>query len=408
MGTETDSLLILGIVLTIVVAAGLSSAETIFLSLDRVRLSIHASHQPKWRRVADFLDHPEQFVVATLTGNNLVTVIYSSLLAMLLARHGVSEGVIILISPLLLLVLGETIPKALGRQVAHRAAPAYAFALHSFRTIAQPLLGNIERSVRTLQRWFGLPPGPVERLLSRSDITWAVSTAHLEGTVSQREERIIQRLLKLNDSSVSDVMTPRMKVSMIQLEEPVGEAIRLTLTTGHKRLICYGQSKDDLLGLIRAGDLIGQPKSLESILRPLPTVPESLPIVRLIAWLKTHRTHFTAVIDEYGGFAGVISVEDLAEELVGPIDRWDRSGSLDCLRITSKLWLVSGSARLSHVEQITGFNPESGRSSTMAGYIAGLEEGIPKVGCEYLVHGTKLRVIKADQRGARLVRLALD
>jgi putative hemolysin len=402
----SDLPLLLGALLSVAGVAFFSSAETVFLSLDRMRLPARIARNERGaRRLGYFIERPERYVVTTLTGNSLVAVIYSSLSAILLAHLGMSEQLILIISPLFILIFGETVPKILGRQFAETVAPTVARSLFMVRFLTSPLNNVIERSVEFLRRRLGLRSSLVGMVLSRADITVAVTTGRRHGSVSLHEEHLIQRLLKLSERSITDVMTPRTRVTSVQIGDSVREAIHLVETTGHKRLICLGRGSDDVLGVILAVDLMKSPLDLSQILRPLPMIPESLPMVRLIEWFRGNRTHFAGVLDEYGGFSGIVSVEDLAEELVGPIDDQEGPPNLDCLKVKERLWLVAGRARLSHIAQLTGFEPSSSHAATFGGFISELAEDIPEAGDEFVVAGATLRVIKADPRGARLIRL---
>jgi CBS domain containing-hemolysin-like protein len=172
-------------------------------------------------------------------------------------------------------------------------------------------------------------------------------------------------------------------------------------------LVCIGKNEDDLLGVIRASDLLKNPPDLQSIIRPVPIVPESLPLIKLVDWLKNQKTHFALAIDEYGGFSGIVTLNDLATELVGPI-RDQYSGDLkEIVKLSDKLWLVSGNVKLSHLAEVTGFEVNETHANSVGGLLTEISDGIPKSGTEYQLSGAKLRVIKADNQGVRLVRLAL-
>lgn len=403
-----DLPILIGVILALLASAGFSGAEMVFLTLDRLRLHTGAVGGSRAaRRVEYFALKPERFVVTSLTGNNLANVIYSSLVALLLTRHGISEQAILLVSPLGLLVLGEALPKALGRQFANHIDRVAATFLSFTRVLLRPLVWGVERSVSTLQRWFSLPSKPVGVLLSRADLAFALTDAKRAGGVSEGEARLIRRLLALSERKVAEVMTPRTRVATIQLDAPVREAVRLVGQSGNKRLVCYGHDEDDLLGVIRAADLLQNPADLRAILRPVPIVPESLPTIRLIEWLRRNRTHFALAIDEYGGFAGVVTVTDLASELVGPIHDVHQPPGSDIIRLSDRIWLAAGRVKLSHLAEMTGFEPSPERAVSVSGLLVELANGIPAVGDEFEVAGAKLRVIRADPRGVKLVRLVL-
>jgi len=404
-----DALLLIGSLLAVAATAGFAGSETVFFTMDRFRLpgklqrGEHGSS-----RIVFFLERPERFLSATLAGTNLAGVVFSSLSALYLQHHGFPEEAIFVIVSLFMLIFAETIPKALARQYAESAGPHIATLLFYLRGAVWPFLRLLEFTIEKLQRLLGLPKVDAGIVYSRSDIELAVSTAHSEGVVTHGEAALIGRALRLKKKNISDLMTPRTETSQISCAASLREAAEEMLRSGHKRLICIGDNPDDVRGVIHSMDLIGKTSgTVSDYVRPLPMAPESLSASRLVSWLGFHKTHFAGVVDEYGGFAGVVSVEDLAEELVGPIDDSEKPERRDCFRVTDRLWLIRGRTRLSHLAGVTGFEPEDAQAATIAGWTADLAGGIPIEGDEFIVPGAIIRVIKANSRGALLIRLTL-
>lgn len=400
--------LIFGIVAGLIGSAGYSAIETVFLSLDRIRLhSQDAGNDKKFRKVLYFTNNPERFFIATQVGNNLVNVLYSSLFAVLFQRYGFEEEVVFLLSPLILLVFSEALPKAWARQFADRLAKGAAAILYANWFVLWPLNRAVEFSIHFFENLLGVEREAASNSLSRSDFTFALSDAAAAGSVSHIETRWIKRLINLSERTVADVITPRNRTAMIKIDASTDEAFRLLAQTGHKRLVCIGKNEDDLLGVIRASDLLKNPPDLQSILRPVPIVPESLPLIKLVEWLKKQRTHFALAIDEYGGFSGIVTLNDLASELVGQIKDQHSGDLTEFVKLNEKNYLVSGNIRLSHLMEITGFDPGETNANSLSGFLTELSDGIPAYGAEFNHSGTKLRVIKVDHQGVRLVRLAL-
>jgi len=403
-----DSLLLTGALAATLAAAIYAGAEIVFLTLEPIRLPGRLKRGDYGaKRIGYFLARPEQFFSTSLALCNLFGVIYSSLAALYLEHRGMDEYSILIVTSIFLLVFGEAIPKAFARQFAELLAPAVASILYVSRMSVWPLLWMVEQSVRHLQRWFGLPPSTTGTIYSRSDIANAITLAHLTGDVTPGEATLIHRLLKLQGRTVGELMTPRTRVTTIPLSATPTEAVELAERTGHKRLICFGDDQDDVLGVIHSIDLLRGTESLSSILRPLRMTPESLPVRKLTGWFRNNHTHFAGVLDEHGGFAGVVCIEDLAEELVGPIDDIEKPDRSELLRVTPRLWLVRGKTRISHMAGMLGFEPQDVKSATVGGWVSELADGIPEEGEEFITAGVVVRVIKANPRGALLVRITL-
>lgn len=404
----TDTLLLLGIIISILASGGLSAAETVFFSLDRIRLKARfATGKGSSSHLKYFVEHPERFFVSNLIGNELVIVVYSSFFALLVYRNNISESITFIVSPLLVLVFSEAFPKALARQFAERLGGPSANVLYYFRLAIWPVAVLVELSVRSLEKIIGKGRN-VDAAITRYEIAYALTDSSGLGGISGVERNRIRRLMTLSDRSITDVMTPRIRTTTIAIYSPVEEAIRLIGKTGHKRLVCYGKKEDDLLGVIYATDLLKKPANLATILKPVPIVPESLPILRLIEWLRQKKTHFALVIDEYGGFAGIVTLNDMAAEMVGPLQEGYGVRTKDIIRLSEKQWLVAGRVKLSHLTETIGFEIEGTHASTLGGLVVELADDVPDSGEEFKMPGVTLRVIRADSRGVRLVKIALD
>ncbi len=398
--------LLIGILASLVLSAWFAGAETTFLSFNKARLQAWLQRGVRGARTVDFLYRdPERFLISTLTGNNLVNVLYSSLAALWLTLHGISEEVVLVVTPLVLLVFGETIPKAAARQLADRIVPAVGIGLFGFRLVVWPMVKLAEIVVNAVQRRLGLSQHVMGRLLRRADIVAVFEEAGREGDITEDSQTLIRRMFRASELRVKEIMTPRTAVVALKLDTPVSEARGMVIESGFTRMPCYRDTIDDVVGVVVAHDLLTNPPDLESVMRPLPLVPDSLRLVYLPHWFRKHRTLMAGVIDEFGGLAGVVSVEDLIEELVGPIsDEYD-SDDPDCIRLSDRVWLARGHIRLSHLIQRMGIEQFRSDARSLGGFITKQTGGIPEVGAEFDHPTVRLRVIRADQRGVDLVRI---
>jgi len=396
----------LGIIITIALSAFFSGAETVFLSFKKVKL-------PAWLRekapgspyIERFIERPERFLVTTLTCNNIVNVIYSSLIVLYLTGHGFSEQVTLILAPVLLMIFGEAAPKSLARQLADRLALRTGFWLACIRWGLYPVVRPVEKVVSGIQKRLNLSDDDMGRMLSRAEIKAALIEAHRGDNVPAASKPLLRGMLAFEEHRVWDIMTPRNVVVMIDVNTAPEEVRRIMLESGFSRLPCFAKDFDDVVGMIHAKDILTTTGSIRNSIRPLKMVPESVTLVELLRWFRQEGVSFAGVVDEYGGFAGVVSPEDLIEEMVGPIDdEFDRGEGI--WRMSDRVWLLNGRVRLSHITLLTGFEPVTDRA-TLGGYVIQLAEGIPAVGSEFETSGAKLRVIKADRRSVKMVRLTL-
>jgi len=397
-----------GILVSVLFSAWFAGSEIVFLSYNKALFQTWLHRGVKGTKRVNFLSKkPERFLITNLTGNNLSNVLYSSLFAIWFSKYGFSTEFIFLTAPIVLLILGEIIPKAIANQIADKAILIVGVVLYYFRIVLLPVVWMIEKSLAALQKWLGLPEMALDHMLNRSEITGTLYKAGQKGILPETGSKMLQRFVGITGRLVRDIMTPRTLVTGVSINTPVSQARRMILESGFSKLPVYGDDFDDIKGVISARDILTNPESLTEILHSLQLVPESLPVVSLISWMQKNHTSLTGVIDEFGGFAGIVTVEDLAEELVGVIDDEYDADNRECIRLSDKVWLVNGKMRLSILAQKLGFNPLQSKAVSLGGAIVNISGGIPDSGSIFEMPLVSLRVISADERGVRLVRITV-
>ncbi|MCF7810572.1 hemolysin family protein [bacterium] len=400
---------LIGILVAVIFSAWFAGSETVFLSYNKVRFQTWLHRGVKGTKRVNFLSQkPERFLITTLTGNNLVNVLYSSLYALWFSKYGFSEKFIFLTAPIILLIFGETIPKAIANRTADKVILTVGTVLYYTRYVILPVVWLVEKILGRIQRWLGLPEKQLKNVLNRSVITKALHKAGEKGILPVTGSKMLQRFVGITGRLTRDIMTPRTLVTAMPLSTPIPQARKLIIESGFSRLLVYGDDLDDVKGVIFAHEILRNPESLSEILRPLQLVPESLPVINLISWMRKNSTIITGVIDEFGGFEGIVTIEDLAEELVGVIDDEYDSNDRDCIRLSQNVWLVSGRTRLSILTQKLGFEAIQSRAASIGGAIMNIAGGIPDVGSTYDLPKVKLRVVSIDKRSVKLVRITVE
>ena len=396
------------VLVALVLSAWFAGSETVFLSFRKTLLSVWLQNKRKGAKTVEFLAvRPERFLVTTLTGNNLVNVFYSSMIAIWLSEHGVSEKVILVVAPLILLIVGETIPKAIGRQLADRVVIPVGIVIKGMRHVLYPLVRAVEGLFNYLGRKLGISERGMSMAISRVEIEGALRDTGWKKVISDESRVMTLRLLQLANRNVLEIMTPRTSVVAVPIDTSVKNVRRKMLESGFSRLPCFHESMDDIAGFVDARALLGNVRKLSDVVRKLPVVPGTLTVISLLPWFRDHSTAFAGVVDEYGGFAGLVSLEDLVEELVGPIqDEYDvdRPG---IHQLTKRVWLVDAKMRLSQFTQVVNLDLPPTRANSLGGLLIEMHGGIPKAGCEFNMTGFVIRVIGSDRRGVKLVRLTL-
>jgi len=397
---------IFGLIVTLVLSAWFAGVETIFLSFNKNYMPIWKQNNTRGYKAVNYLlDRPERFLVTTLTGNNFVNVMFTSLLTLNLTLLGFSERVIMVVAPTVLLLFGEVIPKTIARQNADKLILPMGKLLFVFRILMFPAVKIIELVFHSILKWLKISELSEHKILSKANITDELSLANRSGSVPIAQRPMIKGLLNISEKRVSDIMTPR--ISLVGAKPGISreEAIGLMLESGHSRLPYYEGSIDNIKGLITAKSLLVNETNLMDAVSELPSVPAGIPVIKLLAWFRKNGVSFASVIDEYGGVAGVVSMEDLVEELVGPIqDEYDLS-SPGVLNVSENMWLISAKEKLSHIQMITGIEINSVRATSIGGLVTELTGDIPRVGKILEIDSGTIQVLQASVRGVGLVRL---
>jgi len=241
--------------------------------------------------------------------------------------------------------------------------------------------------------------------LSREEIVSLLTTSG-RGDYQSSSGEMILKFFNLSDLRVSDIMTPRIAVVAVPDEFDLSEVRKAIVESGYTRLPVYHQNRENLVGLVMAKDLLQDAPDLKSVMRPLPMVPESMKAIRFLEWARRNHTGLAGVVDEYGGFAGVVGPEDLAQELVGAIrDEFDDQSG--CIRLSARTWLVAGSTRITHLPAHLEFELKGYKSRSIGGVVTEIAGTIPKTGKELNLGKFRLRVLRAGAKGVELVRITI-
>jgi magnesium and cobalt exporter, CNNM family len=326
-----------------------------------------------------------------------------------IATHGVASTIAFIIITILHIILGELVPKAIA--LLHPelistwvAAPLIGFAWVMAMPIAL-LNGTANRLLRLIRVE---PPGETERLHSPEEIRMLVEQSTEGGSLLQEDARLLEGVFEFSEKTAQEVMTPRTQMAALDADLTVEAAADQVAITGRSRYPAYTDSLDEIIGVVHAKDILGALRSrpgqtIRTIMRPPLFVPGTREVEDVLADMKRLKTHLAIVLDEYGGTAGLVTMEDLLEEIVGPIydehDPQDRAGPSD------------GAPRLDGGMPISEFNTQFDASlddadyTTVGGYIFGQLGRLPRVGDRVAVGPLTLEVVEMDGRRVKTVRL---
>lgn len=309
------------------------------------------------------------------------------------------------------MVIGEMVPKNLALADAERISVRLASTFRVFVAVFRPLIVALNSAANALVRLTGTEPiSERDEVHTADDLRMALQESVDQGYLTQAETRILRAALSLGDIDASSAMTPRVDLETVAADDSVDVVLEVAAGTGHSRLPVRGEDLDDIVGMVHVKDLLIadeatlEGKTAADVMRDVPVVPDSRDLDVLLEDMRLARAHLVLVVDEHGGTAGVLSLEDVLEELVGEIeDEFDPDDAHGVAR--EGVWVVDGLMRRDEVERSTGLVLPEGEAETISGIIAEITGHIPEVGDEIDVDGWTITVVSVDGRRAGDVRI---
>jgi len=398
-----------------------SGAETALFNLSREQLRrFRASRSPLRRATARLMDEPRRVLVTVLFGNMTVNTAFFVMGVMLMrkvgAQHPEAVGtwrfVIGTLTPVLVIVFGEVTPKSVAATMPGRLAPLAGLPLM--------VLGYLVLPVRLVLGYAIVVP--LTRLITggRRDERGFVTTEELqaivevagnEGTVSSAESDMLADILELGEMKVREVMTPRVEIVGCDLSTPTPDVLPIFRQSMKTKILVYQGRMDNVVGVVYAKTAFLNPETpLADLVRPVHYVPESKTVESLLKTFRARRIQFAVVVDEYGGLAGLVTLEDCLEEIVGEIeDETDVPAADPVQRLGPSEYLLAGNLSIRSWEDLFGMDlPEGGsRYTTVAGFVTSLLERLPARGDTARWRNLEFRVDEVRRRRVTRVGLRL-
>ncbi len=409
------------LVFLIACSAYFSSAETAITSLDegRLRYLINA-YKRKRRGFALLLEEPNDMITALLIMNNLTNVGASSLTTLLSLRilpkglpsyqAGLLATGVMTVS---LLIFGEITPKNFAKKNAERFAMATINQIYAITRVLKPLVVVFRGIAYGIMRMFGEDLSQDEPIaVSDEQIETLIDASEESGLIDAQDGEMIRRILDFDEMTAAQVMVPRTDVQSIEVRTSPAKARAIVAKDGHSRFPVYDRIPDNIVGTLYAKDLlieVDNPRpTLHGLLRPVYYTPTTKPINILLREFQRERVHMAVVIDEFGGMAGIVTLEDILEEIVGEIeDEYDRPVAL-IKRISPDEALIDGDTSIHHLNRTMDIELPEDEGVTVSGLILHRLEAMPKVGDKVEVGPVHLTVEGATEREITSVRVIVD
>lgn len=402
--------LILALIVLVSLSAFFSATETAYMSLNRVRIKNMANDgDRRARRVMKLLDSYDRLLATVLIGNNIVNISSASIATVLFVSFFKNNGATVstVVMTLVVLIFGEITPKSLAKEAADSFALKVAGPVTVLNTLFFPLsflLIHLKSAVSRLIR--------VEKSggITEDELLTLVDEAEQDGGIDSGEKELFHNVIEFTDLDAGDILTPRIDVVAIDIEETPAALQKLFEETGFSRIPVYRETIDNIVGVVNEKDfhrhLRGTENTIESILQPALFIPPSVKISELLKQLQQKKVHIAVVVDEFGGTEGIVTIEDIVEELVGEI--WDEHDTVAAgmRKIGESTFAVPASTELSEFFEHFGVEEETD-VSTVNGWVTAHIGKIPAVGDTFDFENLTVTVTATDEQRASEIEVTV-
>lgn len=404
---------IVSIVLLLMLSAFFSATETAFTSMNRIKMKNLASDDVKNAMlVLKLTEKYDKLLSGILIGNNIVNISVTSVTTVLCIKIWGSIGATIatVIITLLVLIFGEITPKSLAKDKADEFSLAVAPVVNVVMHIFVPLTFIFSAWKRFIDFLFKSNPS---KGITQDELITMVDEAHKEGSLGEAESKLIINAIEFEELEAIDVVTPRVDIVAFELGEDIEEIGRVFKETGFSRIPVYEDDLDNIIGVLNQKDfhnyVITKISTIEEYIKPVAYVAESIKAADLLKRMQAKKTHIAIIVDEYGGTTGLVTMEDIIEELVGKIyDEYDAVEIKEVKKLYDGSYSVAGNANVEKFFEIFGEEIDLD-ATTINGWAMIALDKLPKAGDVFTYnskHKTfECRVTKADSKKALRIHI---
>lgn len=412
---SSDYIQLLILILLIRLSAFFSSAETALTTVNKIRIRNLAEAGDKSAvTLTKVLEDQGKMLSAILVGNNVVNLTASSMsttLAMNIWSNkavGVATGVLTLV----ILVFGEISPKTISTLYSEKISLKYAKFIYLFMTVMTPVIYAVNVLSSGFLRLVHVDPNRKQEAITEDELRTIVEVSHEEGVIESEEKKIINNVFDFGDSVAKDIMVPRIDMAMVEVDATYDELIDIFREEKYTRMPVYEETTDNVIGIINMKDVLLIDRNEEFHIRDLLREPlytyEYKNTAELMVEMRQTSNNMIIVLDEYGATAGMITLEDLLEEIVGEIrDEYDEDEEQELVKVGPGEYVVEGSMKLDDLNDQLELELESEDYDSIGGLIIGQLDRLPEEGESVVCDGIRLVVDRLDKNRIDRVHMYL-
>lgn len=413
---------ILIIMIFIMLSAIFSGSETAYTTIDEVTLMRLVREKKIKEEDMKYWAKSSSMIPTLLVGNNIVNITASSIATVLAIRiaqalPNFSENIMVTISTatitVLIIIFGEILPKVLMRVNAEKTIPYLLYFMKICHLIFKPITFLMDKITTFIMNYL-VPkklrnPEKRSALASMDDIATIIDMGHKEGIIKESTHELLTGVIDFRSKTVEDIMTPRVDMVCIEAETDINDIIQLTVETGLSRFPVYEETIDHIIGIFHTRSLFKdylksnkntktKNKAIDYIMLPY-FIPETKTISSLFNDMQKKKLQMAITIDEYGGTSGLVTMEDIVEEIMGDIEDESDKKEEDLIKFKGKRIIVNGTASIEEINEVLNWNIEEHEEyQTIAGYVIDKLDHIPETNERLILNGYRIRIMKIEDR----------
>jgi len=420
-----DIAFIIILIILIISSGFFSAAETSLTSFKYTDFIEESKHRKDKKIVylGEWFKNPSKFLTGTLVGNNIINTLATSFFAVFITiineklHLSEFENIVIttVVMSFLILLFSEITPKVLAKKHSKKVVFKIITPTYWCIVFLTPLIWVFVEATKIVLYIFGVRLDEKEVLVTEKEIRSMVSIGEEEGIIEKVEKEMINSIFEFGDTTVKEVMISRSQVFGIDIEEKLESSINSINKYGYSRVPVYGDNLDNIIGILHVKDIWKMSgcveddrptKELLSLLHKPFFIPENMNLMVLLNEFKKRRLHFAVVIDEYGTTTGIVTLEDLIEEIVGEIEDEHDSASELIKQVSDVKFIIDPLVEIDVLNESVGLNiPESSHYTTLAGYLLTKIQRIPEKNEEFILEGIRVKILSI--RNHRIFRIRL-
>lgn len=409
----SDSIQLLVLLVLLLLSAFFSSSETALTTVNKIRIrNLAEDGDKRAKTVLKLTDNPSKMLSAILIGNNIVNLSASSLATTLAISVGGSRlvGIATGVLTLLILVFGEITPKTVATISSEKIALTFAGPIYMIMCVLTPVIYLVNKLSFAVLFILRVDPNRKQEAITEDELRTIVEVSHEEGVIESEEKKMINNVFDFGDAVARDVMVPRIDMAFVDVSATKDELLNIFRQEKYTRYPVYEDTTDNVIGIINIKDIFladgGDEFNIRKYLRQPYYTYEFKKVSELMLEMRESPSNIVIVLDEYGATAGLITLEDMLEEIVGEIrDEYDEDEDEAFVRLSATEYLVEGSMKLDDLNDRLDTHLESEDYDSIGGLVIGLLDHLPEEGEEVTVDHLRLVVEKVEKNRIDTIHL---